>query len=228
MNDFVKQFNLSLVFLDETNRFKKDKKGKDITKIDNDLFKKIFSSKILNKPELISLNNKYYLTEVLSIDKVARTLEDNKIKEAIISQLKTKHIIESNTKIVKDMSEGRFDKDQFQKFSKEKNLEIKKMTIKDIKDETIFNSDLIKEIFKVNDGDFQLITDSLLTKNYIILAEKTKRLPFSKDTKDYKEYKTKAKFNLTNQIYSTFDITVNSKYDVKINEKVLSRIKNTL
>ena len=67
-----------------------------------------------------------------------------------------------------------------------------------------------------------------MTKNYIILAEKTKKLPFDKNIKDYEQYKAKAKFNLANQIYSTFDKTINSKYDVKINEKVLNRIKNTL
>ena len=43
-----------------------------------------------------------------------------------------------------------------------------------------------------------------------------------------KNYKTKAKFNLANLIYSTFDETVNNKYDVNINENVLNRIKNTL
>ena len=102
------------------------------------------------------------------------------------------------------------------------------MVIKDVKNETIFNSDMIKEIFKVNDGDFQLITDSYLTKNYIIFSKKTEKLPFNKNVKEYKQYKSKAKFNLANQIFSAFDITVNNKYDVKINEKVLSRIKNTL
>mgnify|MGYP006106662847 CR=1 FL=1 len=227
MSNFVKEFNLSLIVLNETNRLKKDKTGKIITRIDNNLFIKIFSPKILNQPELININNKYYLSEVMNVDKITRTLEDKEIKEAIVSQLKTKHIIESNTKIVKDMSEGMFNNEQFQKFSKDNNLEIKKITINDIKNETIFNSDIIKEIFKVNDGDLQLITDSLLTKNYIILAEKTKKLPFNKNTKDYEKYKTKAKFSLANQIYSTFDETINDKYVVKINEKVLSRIKNT-
>ncbi len=228
MIDFVKEFNLSLVVLNETNRLKKDKIGNDIKKIDNNLFIKIFNPKILKQPELININNKYYLSEVLNIDKITRTLKDEEIKEAIVSQLKTKHIIESNTKIVKDMSEGTFNNKQFQKFSKDNSLEIKKITIKGIKDETVFNSDIIKEIFKVNDGSFQLITDSLLTKNYIILAKKTEKLPFNKNIKDYEQYKTKAKFNLANQIYSTFDESINSKYDVKINEKVLNRIKNTL
>jgi len=86
---------------------------------------------------------------------------------------------------------------------------------------------MIKEIFKINDRDFQLITDSLLTKNYIILSLKTEKLTFSKNVTDYEKYKTKARFNLANKIYSTFDKTINNKYDVKINEKVLSRIKNT-
>jgi len=228
MNDFVKEYNLSAVVLNEVNRLKKDKAGKDIKKIDNDLFTRIFGSKVLNKPELININNKYYLSEILNVDKVARTLDDKEIKKAIVSQLKTKHIIEENTKIVKDMSKGMFNVEKFQKFSKDNNLEIKKIIIKDIKDETIFNSGMIKEIFKVNDGNFQLITDSLLTMNYIILVKKTEKLPFDKNTKDYKKYKTKAKFSLTNQIYSTFDETINDKYDVEINEKVLNRIKNTL
>ena len=228
MNDFIKEFDLSLVVLKEVNKLKKNKSGKEITKIDSELFIKIFSPKVLKKPELININNKYYLSEVLNIEKTARTLEDKEIKEAIVSQLKTKHIIEENTKIIKDMSEGIFNNEQFQKFSKENNLEIKKIVIKDIKNNTIFNSGMIKEIFKINDGSFQLITDSLLTKNYIIFAEKTEKLPFNKSIKDYEQYKAKAKFSLANQIYSTFDGTINSKYDVKINEKVLSRIKNTL
>jgi len=228
MNDFVKEFNLSLVVLNQVNRLRKDKAGKEIAKIDNDLFTKIFNPMVLNRSELININNKYYLSEVLSVDKVTRTLEDKEIKDAIVSQLKTKHVIEENTKIVKDMSEGKFANKQFQKFSKDNNLQIKKIIIKDVNDEAIFNSGIIKEIFKVNDGNFQLITDSLLTKNYIILSKKTEKLPFDKNIKDYDKYKTKAKFSLANQIYNTFDETINNKYDVKINQKVLSRIKNTL
>ena len=225
--NLVKEFNLSLVTINKTNRLKKNIADKDIAKIDGLLFEKIFSPKIINKPELININNKYYLSEVLSIDKIARTLEDKKIKDAIVSQLKTKYIIENNTRIINDMSQGTFNEIKFKKFSKEKNIEIKKITLKDVKDEAVFNSRMIKEIFKVNDGDFQLITDSLLTKNYIVLAEKTEKLTFNKNITDYEKYKTKAKFNLANQIYSTFDKTINNKYDVKINEKVLNRIKNT-
>ena len=227
MSDFVKNFNLSLTTINKTNRLKKDKNGKILTNIDEKLFAKFFSPNTLNKPRLISINNKYYLSEVLSVEKISRGLESKEIREAIVSQLKIKHIIESNTKIVKEMSEGIFNKNKFQKFSKDNNLNIIKTTIKNIKNETVFTSSVIREIFKINDGDLRLITNSKFTKNYIVLAETTKMLSFDKNIKDYKNYKIKAKFNLANLIYTTFDETVNNKYDVNINENVLNRIKNT-
>ena len=228
IKSFVSEFDLSLIVINKVNRLKKDKTGKDIKKINDKLFTKIFNAKNLKKAELLNIDNKYYLSEVLSVEKVSRSLKEKDIMKAITSQLKIKYIIENNTEIVKKMSEGNFTDADFKQFSKDNNLEIVRTTIKDIKDETIFTSGMIKEIFKVNDKKLQLITDSRLTKNYIILAEKTEKLPFGKNTKDYAQYKAKAKLNLSNQIYSTFDMSVNNTYDVKINEKVLNRIKNTL
>ena len=228
MSSFVKMFNLSLTTINETNRQKKDKGGNDIVKIEEVVFSKIFNISKINEPELININNKFYISEIIKVEKINRTLDDIEIKEAIISQLKIKNIIESNTDIVKQMSEGKFKKKQFDNFGKNKGIKIKKITLSDIKNESVFKSDIIKEIFKINDGELQLVTNSQLTKNYIIFSEKTEKQTFSKNTKNYEQYKSKAKLNLANQIYSTFDRALNDKYSVEINQKVLNRIKNTL
>ncbi len=228
MIDFVKKFNLSLKKINETNRLKKNKAGGDIKKIDDILFSKLFNNNSTNKPELINIKNKYYLSEIVKIEKINRSLDDVKIKEAIISQLKIKYIIESNTDIVRKMSEGIFKKEQFNKFAKDGGVVIQKITLQDIKDESTFTRGIIKEIFKIKDGELQLVTDSSFSKNYIIFSEKTKKLPFNKSAKDYEKYKSKAKLSLSNQIYSTFDKTINDRYSVEINQKVLSRVKNTL
>ena len=225
---FIKKFNLMLSVIDETNRLKKNQAGKDIAKINDGLFSKIFNTSDINKIKLININNKYYLAEITEAEKINRTLENVEIKNAIISQLKIKHVIESNTNIVKKMSSGNFKKEQLYKFGKDNGLEIKKIIIRDIKDESIFPSSIIREIFKIRDGELQLVTDSMFTKNYIIYADKTEKLPFNKNAKNYEKYESKAKLNLASEIYSTFDRTINDKYNVKINEKVLSRIKNTL
>ena len=228
MNAFVKKYNLSLELIDKVNQLKKDKSGKNLVEMNKELFNRIYNIKKVNKPKLINLENKYFLAEVVNVEKVSRNLKDKEIKEAIVSQLKLKHAFESNTNIVKKMSENKFNKDEFLKFSKDKDIKIKKITINNIKDESVFNSDIIREIFKINDGSLQLITNSKFTKNYIILAEETKKLPFDKDNKDYERYKSKAKLNLANQIYIDYDKSVNKKYDIEINESVLNRIKNTL
>jgi len=228
MDDFVKMFNLTLTNIKETNRLKKDKSGKNILKIENDFFSEIFTTNNIKKPRLININNKYYISEVTNTEQISRTLNDVEIKQAIISQLKIKHIIEKNTKIVQEMTNGNFKKKEFDNFGKTNGIEIKKITLKDIKDETIFATGIIKEIFKVKDGEVQLITNSMLTKNYIVFVEKTSKLKFNKNTKDYELYKSKAKLSLSNQIYGTFDKTISNKYNIEINQKVLSRVKNTL
>ena len=227
VNDFAQEFNLSLKTINETDRNKKNKLGQDIIKLEDGLFERIFNVEA-NKASLINLNNKYFLSEVESINQITRDLEDKEIRDAITSQLKIKYIAENNIKIVKQLSEGKFKKEQFDNFSKENNISIKNTTLKNLEDETIFNKDIIREIFKVKDNELQLITDSTLTKNYIIYSVKTEFPPFDENNKKFTEYETKAKLGFSNQIYGTFDAAVNERYDVKINEKVLTRIKNTL
>ena len=225
--EFVKKYNLSLSTIKETNRLKKDKAGKDILKIEDTLFSKLFNLVDVKKAELININNKYYLGNIAKIEKINRTLKDKEVKKAITSQLKIKYIIEYNANIVQEMSEGKFKKKQFNKLGKDNSIEIKKITLQDIKNESIFTSGVIKEIFKVKDGELQLITDSMFTKNYIVFSEKTQKLPFNKNKEVYEKYKIKAKNRIANQIYSTYDYSINDKYDIEINQKVLSRIKNT-
>jgi peptidyl-prolyl cis-trans isomerase D len=227
VNDFTQEFNLSLKTINETDRNKKNKLGQDIIKLEDGLFERMFNVEV-NKASLINLNNKYFLSEVESINQITRDLEDKEIRDAITSQLKIKYIAENNIKIVKQLSEGKFKKDQFDNFSKENNISIKNTTLKNLEDEKIFNKDIIREIFKVKDNELQLITDSTLTKNYIIFSVKTEFPPFDKNNKKFTEYETKAKLGFSNQIYGTFDAAINERYDVKINEKVLTRIKNTL
>ena len=228
LENFVKEFNLNVTSINETDINKKDKSGKEIQKIDNNLFNKIFNQTETNKTILISQNNKYYLSNISSIEEITKPLEDKEVKEAILFQLKIKNIAEKNTNIVKEMSEGNFKKEQFNQFSKDNNLEIKKLTLKNISDESVFNKDIIKEIFKLKDSELQLITNSTLSKNYIIYSVSTEFKPLDKNNKNFKEYEAKAKLKLANTIYSIYDTTINDKYEININQKVFNRIKNTL
>ena len=126
INDFTQEFNLSLKTINETDRNKKNKLGQDIIKLEDGLFERIFNVEA-NKASLINLNNKYFLSEVESINQITRDLEDKEIRDAITSQLKIKYIAESNIKIVKQLSEGKFKKEQFDNFIIERTLYTKQI-----------------------------------------------------------------------------------------------------
>ena len=92
----------------------------------------------------------------------------------------------------------------------------------------IFSEEIIKKIFRLKNGEIDLVTNSLLNKNLIIFIESTKKTSLSKNEKNYDLYKKKAKLKLTNNIFKTYDKNINFKYKVEVNQKALGRIKNTL
>ena len=81
--------------------------------------------------------------------------------------------IENNTSIIKEISMGGFNKLQMEKFAIEHNLEIKEYKVSDLKQNDIFSEGLVKRIFLSEDGKVDLITNSTLEKNFLILPIKT-------------------------------------------------------
>ena len=121
-----------------------------------------------------------------------------------------------------------FNKDKMKNYANDKDLEIKKTVIKNIKDNSFFSEEIIKKIFKLKNGEIDLVTNSLLNKNLIIYIESTEKTSLNKSTENYDLYKTKAKLKLTSNIFKTYDKNINFKYKVEVNQKALTRIKNTL
>ena len=112
-------------------------------------------------------------------------------------------------------------------FGNKNNIKINNYTIKSLTNNDVFSKGIIKRIYETDDNKITLITDSKLTKNFLVFIKKTNYPKLAKDSEDYKKYLTKAKFNIANKIYTTYDIGVNNKYNVTLNNKVIERIKNS-
>ncbi len=227
INEIVKQYDLSLSKTEEVNVNKLNSTGIKIKNIDDELFKKIYNKKI-NEPELSIIGNKYFLTVVSSEKNVDRKLEDKEVQESVTAQLRIKNIIENNGKIGKQISNGKFNENEMKKYAQENNLEIKSVIIKSIENNDIFSENIIKQIFKLKNKEITVVTNSMLNDNFIIYVEKTEKKPFDKNSKDYDKYRAKAKLVLSDKVYQIYDVGMNSKYKIDVNQKVLNRIKNTL
>ena len=219
--------NLKTINTKEINFDKKDLSGNLTKNIPEELFKKIFIKQKINEPELIDIGNKYYLAEIISLNKRNRDINDKLVNDAINSKLKVQYKLELNTKITKEISEGNFDINNMIDFGNKNNIKINDYTIRTLTNNDVFSKGIIKRIYETDDNKITLITDSKLTKNFLVFIKKTKYPKLAKDSEDYKKYLTKAKFSIANKIYTTYDIGVNNKYNVTLNNKVIERIKNS-
>ena len=223
----VTENNLQIISIYNVDVNKEDKDKNKKVKISDNLFKKIYFFKNKKTPEIIKVDNKYFLAQIKSIQKNIKPLNNPEVLKVLKTQLNFRTKIENNTSILKDISMGGFDKTKFNDFAKEKNLEIKNYKISNLKQNKIFAEGFIKRIFLTKDNDVDLITNSTLTKNFLILAVNTKYKKLKKSSKDYQKYEAKARLELVNKIYKAFDEKLNKKYKVELNQKTIERVKNS-
>ena len=219
--------NLDVISINKVNANKQDENKRKIEKIPDDLFKKIYSINTSQKPEVINLNNKYYLAEVSNIEKKNRSINDPEVQKALNAQISFEKKISNNNSIIKDISMGAFDNSRFTNFASINKLEIKDYKINDLKQNEIFSENVLKRIFLIEDGEINLITNNTLTKSFLVLAIKTKYKSLKKGSNEYEQYEAKARLNLVNNIYQSHDNNLNEKYKVELNQKTIERVKNS-
>ena len=226
-NETSKDNNLKIITIDKINAKKEDQNKNKIDNIPEALFNKIYNIKSTKSPEIINLEGKYYLAEISNIEKKNKPISDPDVIEALNAQINFKDKIENNTSIAKDISLGAYDGKNFKKFADDNSLKIKDYKISSLKQNDIFGEGLIKRIFLTKDNKVNLITNSTLTKTFLISTEKTEYKNLNKSSNDYEKYEAKARLNLINKIYKSYDDSINQKYKVELNQRTIDRVKNS-
>ena len=223
----AKANNLKIVEFNKINAKKENEDKKKIENLSDNLFKKIYGIKIPQSPEIINVNSKYYLAEIKEEVKKNRPMNDPEVLEALNAQISFKEKIENNTSLAKDISLGAFDGDNFKKFADDNDLIVKEYKVSSLKQNDIFNKGLIKQIFLTKDGDINLLTNSTLTKSFLISTINTKYKKLEKNSNEFEQYEAKARLNLINKIYQSYDENANQKYKVEIKQRTIDRVKNS-
>ena len=226
-DETVKNDNLEVVSISKINANKEDENKTKVENLKDNLFKKVYNLKIVGSPEIINIDNKYFLAEISNIEKKSRDFSEPEVQEALNAQLSFKNKIDNNTSIIKDISMGALDKNKLTKFASDNKLEIKNYKIESLKQNQIFSEGIIKRIFLIKDGEMDLITNNTLTKSFLILAIKTEYKDLKKDSNDYEKFEAKARLNLINKIYQSHDNNLNEKYKVELNQRTIDRVKNS-
>ena len=226
-NEAVKENNLKIITINKVDINKRDQNKKKLEKLSDNLFKKIYFIQKEKEPQVIKTDNKYYLAEIKSIKKNTKPMNDPEVLKALNTQLIFKNKIDNNTSILKDISMGGFDNTKIKQFAKQNNLELKNYELTDLKQNEIFTEGIIKRIFLTKNNQVDLITNSNLTKNFLVLAVSTKYKNIEKSSNEFERYEAKARLDLINKIYQAFDDQLNQKYKVELNQKTIDRVKNS-
>ena len=219
--------NLKITEFDKVNINKEDEKKNKITNLPDNLFKKIYNIKNTQTPEIINIDGKYYLAEIRNVEKINKPMDDPEVLKALNAQISFQTKIEKNRSLAKDISLGAIDSNNFKKFAEDNNLAVKDYKISSLKQNDVFEDGLIKRIFLSKDGEINLVANNTFTKSFLISTIKTEYKTLNKNSNEFEQYEAKARLNLINKIYQSYDENVNQKYKVELNQRTIDRVKNS-
>ena len=201
--------------------------GTIIQNLDKSLFQNIFLIKNTNLPEIINLNNKYFIAEIIEEKNMNLSLKDKDLRKTINLQLKISHKVTENKKIIEKIDKGNFDQKSFMEFSKKNNLIVSNIRLDGINDNKKFSENLVKKIYNYNKGDIFLLTDNLFKENFVLMIINEKSPQINKNSEKYLNYLKKANTEYISKVYKSYDKYINENYKIDINQKVLERLKNS-
>ena len=105
------------------------------------------------------------------------------------------------------------------------NDKIKSLKINSIKDNKKFEINSIKMLYSLPLNTFTLINDE---NNNIYLARivNYENLNLQLDSKDFEKFYDKENTIIRNEILKSYDLYLNSKYNVQVNQTAINNVKN--
>ena len=205
------------------------KKDGNTAEVDMDLVKEVFKVNDFKSPSFINLESKFYIIEVLNEVDDYLKIENKSVQDLINQQINLVKMLEENSKIVKKIQNGNFGENEMRELSLKHNVQINKGTIKNIEDISLFNKNLVKQIYNYKGGQIFIITDfPKVEKNFLVLIDKQTDPIVNKESDIYKKYINKANKQYISKVYKSYDSYINSIYKININEKVFERIVNSI
>ena len=193
--------------------------------IDSDeILQEIYSKRNEDKTQIIDKNDFYLLYEISNVKKILPDLNDLNFIERVKNQLVMKQKIDYNKKLFKKIQDKKFSNAEFLNIAKNES-KIKKLKINSSNFDETFSRESVELLYSLPKKSFVLIAD----KNNDVYLSKISNINTSmlnKDADKVNEYKLKSNSQVMGEIYSTYDLSLSKKYNVKLFNSTLERIKN--
>ena len=187
----------------------------------NEIEKKIFELRN-NKFDIFENKNDYILYNVKNVAETEPDLNDKQIKQEVIELVSQKNKFNYNKDLLDKITNKQFDNANFLQMGKGN---IQKTKLNSIRDNKMFEINAVEVLYSLPVNSFTLINDE---KNNIYLAKvkKFEEETVSANDEKFQEYISKQKTNSKNNLLKSYDLLLNDKYNVSLNQKTIQRVKN--
>ena len=214
LNEIQKAYNFKIEVVSNFNN-----------EMDSDEFlKEIYSKRNEDKIQLIDKNDYYLIFEISNLKKKIPNFNDPYFLESLKKNIVLKKKFEFNKNIFEKIDEKKFNEDEFIKISKDKK-NIKSVTLESLNDNQVFDSESVNLIYTLPNKSFTLVTGEK-DKVYLSRINSIYYSDIDKNADNIKEYSTKSNNDIINDIYTSYDLSLNSKYKVKTFNQTIDRVKN--
>ena len=189
----------------------------------NNEFEIVYSKK--NNPNQINLidnNENYLLFQIHKIETKLPDINSNQFIKEINLILKNQFKSEYNKKLIEDIQNKKLKYDDLKNFKKDKKIE--NISITSITDDRIFSADAINLIYSLPEKSFVLVNDAL-NNIYLAYIKKINNV-YKVNSGDLKNYSLKSNSEIRNTLYSSYDIYLSEKYEIKVYQSTIERLKN--
>ena len=190
----------------------------------DEILEEIYSKRNQDKLQLIDKNDYYLIFEISNINKKIPNRSNKDFIKSVKKNVILKKKFEFNKELYEKIDEKLFNDDEFIKISKDKN-NIKAITLNDLNDINFFDSESVELIYTLPNKSFTLVTGET-NKVYLTKIKDIYYSNIDKDDNNISEYSTKSNNDIINNIYTSYDLSLNTKYNVKIFNQTIERVKN--
>jgi peptidyl-prolyl cis-trans isomerase D len=187
----------------------------------NDIQKKIYEVRN-NNFDIFEEGENYIIYKIESLKKKKPNLNDNQIRTEIIELVVQKNKFDYNKNILEKIKNKKFTEQDFLELGKD---QIQSLKFNSIKDNNKFEINSVKMLYSLPLKSITLINDE---NNNIYLAKINNydELNIEMNSEDFEKLSNKDNMEIRNNILKSYDLLINQKYNVDINQAAINSVKN--
>ena len=192
-----------------------------ISKDNNEIEKRIYEVRNIEY-DLIENKDDFIIYKIRKLEKKSPNINDNQLKDEITQLISQKNKYEFNKDLINKIQNNEFKENDFLKMG---GNAIQKTSINSIKDNKKFEINSVELLYSLPLNSFTLITDD---KDNIFLAKiaNVKKNDLELKNDELKQFITKENSKNKTNILKSYDVLLNEKYNVVLNQKTIERVKN--